>query len=124
MPRCGVRSSQRDDPAVHEGTKMKTNFTALEARQTIAHSLSCGKEAGHFASPGRGGRTLRRERKMTTSRQFFMVGMPRCGVRSSQRDDPTFKHEAEHFYVSVLKNGIQRIVYTDEKTAMTPSAPR
>jgi GxxExxY protein len=29
-----------------------------------------------------------------------------------------------NFNVSVLKNGIQRVVYTERKTAMTPNAPR
>ncbi len=33
------------------------SFTTPETRQTIAHSLSCGKPVGHTASPGRGGRT-------------------------------------------------------------------
>jgi GxxExxY protein len=29
-----------------------------------------------------------------------------------------------NFNVSILKNGIQRVVYTERKTAMTPSAPK
>jgi GxxExxY protein len=29
-----------------------------------------------------------------------------------------------NFNVPILKNGIQRVVYTDKQTAMTPSAPR
>jgi hypothetical protein len=106
---------------------MKMNFIAPETRQIIAHSLSCGKNVGHFASPGRGDRTG------AFLRRFFLP--PLAGLLPVYFLNPrlspwaaVFRRPAAvisylkatgltlglliNFNVSILKNGIQGVVYS------------
>jgi hypothetical protein len=71
------RRIEPSQPPRHKGTKMKTGFTAPEARQTTAHSVSCGKNVARFASPGRGGRMV-----VVGTHGCFVVGTLRGGVRT------------------------------------------
>jgi hypothetical protein len=110
---------------------MKTNFLASETRQKIAHSLS-GNGMDHFTSPGWGERTI-----ALLLRHFLS---PPMGLVLMSCDNPRLapwailfrRSAAGNFYlkttglspgllinfnVPVLKNRIQRVIYTNNNSA-------
>jgi hypothetical protein len=111
---------------------MKTKFLASETRQKIAYSLSCGNGMDNFTSSGWGERAiallLRHFLPPLMGLVLVGCGNPRLApwailFRRSAAGSSHLKATSLllglliNFNVPVLKNGIQRVVYTNNNSA-------